>query len=204
MQEIANNILIGLKEHSLYVYLLIFLISFSESFAFIGLVVPGAAFAVSSGFLAYKGYFSIYMLIIYAIFGAVLADIASFYLGTYSFDKFKKSKLYGKYRAYFEYGVEFFKKYGALSIFFGRFIGVLRPIVPFVAGSLDMKKNLFFVWAIVSGILWGVAYIGAGYFFGEGFELVKGYIKDVDYILISAILLILIVYLLKKRGKWSI
>jgi membrane protein DedA with SNARE-associated domain len=188
----------------LYVYLLIFLISFSESFAFIGLAVPGAAFAVSAGFLAYKGYFSIYILVTFAIFGAILADIASFYLGIYSFDGFKKSQMYRKYKTYFEYGVEFFKKYGAVSVFIGRFIGVLRPIVPFVAGALNMNKALFFVWAVISGILWGIVYVGTGYFFGEGFELVKRYIKGVNYILASAILLTLIVYLLKKRGKWSI
>ncbi len=204
MQEFANHFLFSLKDHSLYVYIFIFLVSFFESFAFLGLVVPGAVFVISAGFLTYDGYFNFYFITTFAVLGAVLADIVSFYIGGLYSNSFSNTMIYEQYRGYFTAGESFFKKYGSISVFLGRFIGILRPVIPFVAGVLKMNKKTFYLWAVVSGILWGIGYIGMGYLLGKGFKLVKEYSKGVDYTAAAVLVLAALVYFLKKRGKWTI
>lgn len=204
MHEFASHFLISLKGHSLYIYVFIFFISFFESFAFVGLIVPGAVFVVTSGFLAYEGYFNIYYLIAFAVCGAILADIASYFIGEKYYLYVTSLKIYKKYQNYFSAGEAFFKRFGGISVFFGRFVGALRPVVPFSAGMLHMKRINFFFWAVVSGILWGVCYIGAGYFFGEGFSLLNRWMKSIDYAAAAIFLAVIIVYFLRKKSKWNI
>ena len=74
-------------EHAFWSYFFVFLMAYLESFAFVGLVMPGAGFAFSVGLMAYHGVFNIYYLIVSGFIGAVLADISSFFLAKCLRDK---------------------------------------------------------------------------------------------------------------------
>lgn len=116
-------------------YWLIFLISFLESSAFVGAFFPGASLIVFAGFLSSQGNLDPGSLIIFAIFGALLGDNFSFWLGKQKFFINRKP-----YRCkYLEKGYCFFKKYKAESIFLARFIGPARAIIPFVAGNASLN-----------------------------------------------------------------
>ena len=201
MEEFSKQLLLSLKSSSLYVYIFIFTVSFLESFAFLGLIVPGAAIVVTAGLLSAKGYFNIYWLMAFAVFGAVLADLASFVLGKKYFDYVATTKIYAKYREYFLKGEVFFKKHGGISVFFGRFIGFLRPVIPFVAGAMKMSTAAFMFWAVLSGILWGIAYIGFGYLSNEGLKLLNGLSDRLNYLTAAAIALFVMVFLIRKIKK---
>ena len=155
-------------EHAFWSYFFVFLMAYLESFAFVGLVMPGAGFAFSVGLMAYHGVFNIYYLIVSGFIGAVLADISSFFLAKCLRDKKIFILLKKKYGFYIQKGEKFFEKYGAVSVFIGRFVGVTRPVVPFVAGLLNMNRALFVVYSLLSGILWAISYYGTGYLFGAG------------------------------------
>jgi undecaprenyl-diphosphatase len=43
--------------------------------------------------------------------------------------------------------------------------------VPFIAGAARMRPLPLLAWAVVSGLLWGVAYPGIGYLGGSSWEL---------------------------------
>ncbi len=199
MNELANYLLMSLKSHVAYVYIFMFIVSFLESFAFLGLVVPGAAIVVTAGFLASKGYFNIYWLVVFSVVGAILADVASFVLGVKYSKYVVKTKIYVKYKNYFVKGEYFFKKYGGISVFFGRFFGFLRPVIPFVAGMSKMSVYVFFIWAVASGILWGILYIGFGYYSAKGLVVLNNFVGNADYIVGLVIMILAIIYVLKSR-----
>ncbi len=201
MEAFAREFLLSLKSHQTYVCFFVFLVSFSESFAFVGLVVPGAVFALSAGFLAYKGYFELTPLIVAGSAGAILADIASYYLGKYYADALKSSHIYKRYRDRFAFGEAFFQKHGGKSVFIGRFVGALRPVIPFLAGMLGMKSAAFYFWAITSGILWGICYIGAGYIFAGSLGLFEEWLGRINYAAGALLLLIAAVYFFRKRYR---
>ncbi len=204
MREFAQHFLLTLKTHSLYVYFFIFLVSFSESFAFVGLVVPGAVFAVSAGYLAYKGYFNLYLLMFAGAMGAIGADVASYYLGKVYGYRLEKSRWYEKYMDYFEAGKSFFKKHGGKSVFLGRFVGALRPVIPFLAGMLEMNSVSFYFWAVTSGILWAVLYMGAGYLLGgsvELFERWSSWMRELNYAGLAVAFGVVLLYLLRRKNR---
>ncbi len=189
----------SVKNNHLLLYGLVFIISFLESLAFVGEFVPGAVFSVGSGYLASKGIINIYATILSAVLGAVFADIVSFYLAIWFYDDLKDKAILKKYEKIIERGIEFFRKYGGISVFFGRFVGALRPIVPFLAGVFKMNRPEFFIWAITSGILWGIAYVGVGYFFGSRWDYVSSVLSRVNTSVLLILLLIGVLYLLRSK-----
>ncbi|WP_022670587.1 DedA family protein [Hippea alviniae] len=188
------------EKYGFFVYLVVFFVSFFESFFIIGEFVPGAVFAVGSGYAASKGLLNIYALIVFGSLGAIAADFASFYLAFLFYDEIKDKPFLKRHKQAFEKGVDFFEKFGGVSVFVGRFVGALRPVVPFVAGIFRMNPLHFSFWAILSGILWGIAYFGAGFLFGNNIDMISSLFRRFNLILIVSVSVLVFVYLL-IRGE---
>ena len=179
-------------------YWLVLLISFAESLAFVGAFVPGAVFIILAGFLSSQGYLDIRYLIWFAAIGAILGDTISYYLGTKGTKLFKNENRFLKAN-HLDMGKKFFEKHGNKSIFLGRFVGLLRPIIPFVAGISGMNKKFFLFWNILSGFLWSASNLLLGYFFGENIGNIEAWSGRLGiYILIIILLGILTWFYVKK------
>jgi membrane protein DedA with SNARE-associated domain/membrane-associated phospholipid phosphatase len=153
-------------------YLLVFIPVFLESS---GLLVPGETMAVLAGFLSSQGFLEIGDCLWVIALGAILGDSVGYSLG----------KVFG--RGYFEKHhrllflkekhirktEEYFHRHGGKTIFFGRFIGLLRVMAPFVAGMARMRYREFLVYNVAGGILWAVTFTLLGYFFGQSWQLIE-------------------------------
>jgi membrane protein DedA with SNARE-associated domain len=149
-----------------WAYVLLFGFAFGESIAVIGLLIPGATFIVIFGFLASQGMFDIRTAAAVAAFGAILGDMVSFVLGRRGIDPAKRfPSLFSQ--SIIDRAETFMNDYGVAGVFLGRFIGPLRPFVPFMAGALKMRWRSFMVMNVTSGILWSVSYLALGFFFGQ-------------------------------------
>ena len=177
-----------------------FFAAFLESLAIVGTFIPGAIIVIIFGFLSAEGYFDIGDLIWFVALGAILGDVVSYYLGTKGKMFFKnENKLFRL--SHLETGEEFFKKHGNKSIFFGRFIGPLRAIVPFVAGLSKMNIKIFLFWNITSGVLWAIIHVLIGYFFGGTVSVVEAWMGRIGFIIMGLILVSVIFYIVYKKGK---
>ena len=189
------------EKHGAFFYLIVFFVSFFESFFLIGEFVPGAAFAVGSGYAASKGILNIYALVVFGCLGAIAADFASFFLAFLFYDEIKDKPFLRKHKQAFDKGVDFFEKFGGVSVFVGRFVGALRPIVPFVAGVFRMNPLYFSFWAILSGILWGIAYFGAGFLFGDNIDAIISLFRRFNLILVALTSVLILLYIaLRRKG----
>ncbi len=196
MEATIAHFLLVLSRYPVSANGVVFAVAFLESFAFIGLVVPGAAFAVTAGWLASRGVYSLGPLMVSGSAGAVLADVASFYLARHYGEAILRWNVLSRYRSMVDQGRIFFSRHGGKSVFLGRFVGMVRPVVPFLAGLLDMNPATFWVYALSSGILWGVAYIGGGYFFGESWKSVESWLGWIGWLVLAVALLC---YLFRSR-----
>ncbi len=61
----------------------------------------------------------------------------------------------------------FYEKHGGKTILLGRFLPIIRTIVPFVAGMSEMRLMTFTIYNVVSAIVWIGSLLYAGYFFGS-------------------------------------
>lgn len=188
MVNVITHIIPTLEQLGRHVYMLVFLAAFLESLAFVGAFIPGTLFVALGGFLAAGGYMDVGDLIWFAAAGAILGDVVSYYLGTKGTQFFRaENRLLSLNNL--ERGKRFFEKYGNKSIFFGRFIAFTRPIVPFVAGLSRMKLLAFLFWNILSGILWSVAYVLLGYFFGGALKAIEVWSVRLAYAALTLIVL---------------
>lgn len=180
-------------------YVLIFLISFFESLALAGLIVPGSTLIVFAGFLAANGKGSYGALVFASILGAIIGDLLSYWLGARMGDSLLMKPAFRHYNTLIQKSELFFANHGGKSVFFGRFVGFLRPFIPFVAGHARMRPPLFAAYAVISGILWGLAYPGLGYFFGASWNLVEIWVGRFSYLLAALITLLVLNHQFWKR-----
>src|SRR5207245_7194430 len=61
-------------------------------------------------------------------------------------------------------------RHGDKTVFFGRFIAVLRAWAAFLAGVNRMKWGSFLVYNAAGGILWAIIYGCLGFFAGRAFH----------------------------------
>ena len=144
-----------LHQHPSWALLITFLISFSESLAVIGSIIPGSITMTAIGILAGSGAMRIDLTFLAAITGAVAGDSSSYAIGYICRDSLITIWPFKKYPGWLNYGKEYFSKYGAASVLIGRFVGPIRSIIPVIAGMMHMKHWHFLFANIVSHLFFG-------------------------------------------------
>jgi membrane protein DedA with SNARE-associated domain len=177
-----------------------FLGATAEALPIIGTFLPGATIVTMGGFAAAHGYFPLPVVLAFSIIGAISGDVVSYYVGFHGGKLIRRKHIIKE--ALLQKGENFFHKYGNQSILWGRFIGPLRSILPFLSGLLKVKQSTFWFWNIISGIIWGFFYVLVGYFSGNLFSLiVKRWNYRLTSIVILSILALLITWLTKHHGQ---
>jgi undecaprenyl-diphosphatase len=199
MQNV-NLLLSLLKEFAWLGNWLFFVLAFIESAPFVGVLIPGATLISIGGFLASQGILNIWDIIMFATIGAIIGDFVSYSLGRFGGDWLKKNKIIN--HKILEHGETFFYRYGNKSVFWGRFFGPIRAIIPLIAGLSKMKKQPFIFWNILSAIGWAVLNVLLGYFSGALIiTIFKKWSSGLTLILVIISLLVIIYWLIKKRGQ---
>ena len=166
-----------IEEYRFLGYWIVALGSFAEAIPFSGLLVPGNIMLAIAGILAYEGYLETAPILALAVIGAILGDMFAYYLGIKYNSKQKLIDIENKdgyplKRKYLEKTERFCQKHGGKSVFFGRFIGPLRPFVAFIAGIGHMPFASFMYYNIASAILWAFGFFFLGYFVESSLKMI--------------------------------
>lgn len=153
-------------------YLVAFLIIFSENGVFFLFFLPGDSLLFALGLLANKGDVSLVILIPLLIVAAILGNFLGYFLGRLTRGGIERGRLLPKVRQdYLDKAKVFYDQHGLLAILFARFIPVIRTFVPFFAGIVSMRQRVFGLWTTVGGVVWIILVTGLGFFFGREFNL---------------------------------
>ena len=171
LADLFNTLLVWIQQNPHWAYLGVFLIAAGESLAIVGLFLPGVAIMFGIGALVAAGALELLPTLFWAAAGAVLGDGVSFWLGRHFHQRMRVIWPFRRYPALLNRGVDFFHKHGGKSVVLARFIGPVRPILPAVAGMLDMPPRRFFVVNVISALLWAPAYTLPGVVFGASLGL---------------------------------
>lgn len=175
------------------------LIAFIESLAFAGIIVPGVALLFAAATLAGQQEIALIYPLAAAYLGAVAGDVSSFYLGRYAAPTVRQRWPFRRYPHWLEQGENFFEKYGAYSIVLGRFVGPIRPVIPFVAGALQMRSDLFLGFNLLSALAWAPLYILPGYLLGSSSSTLNPQWLPLLYVVIGVVLSLLLFH---KAHQW--
>ncbi|HTU14607.1 MAG TPA: bifunctional DedA family/phosphatase PAP2 family protein [Solirubrobacterales bacterium] len=161
-----------------WTYVVIAVLSFLETGAFVGLLVPGETALLVGGAVAGQGVINLYLLIAIAWICAVLGDSVSFYLGHRLGREFiiKHGSRVGITPERYHQVEVYFEKHGGKTVLIGRFLGLIRALSPFVAGSSGMRYRAFIPYSVLGSGLQVTLHIMAGYLFARSIDAAAEYV----------------------------
>jgi undecaprenyl-diphosphatase len=163
-----------------WTYLLVAVMAFLETGAFVGLLAPGETVMLVGGLVAGQGEINVVRLIGIAWTAAVAGDVTSFVLGRRLGRGFLVR--HGPKVSITEERLEkvegFFDRHGGKAILFGRFVGLVRAIAPFLAGSSGLPFRRFLPYDVIGAGLWSSSLILLGYIFWASFDRVVHYAEQ--------------------------
>lgn len=164
--------------------------------------VPSEAVMPFAGFLVYQGKMHWEMVILFSTFGSIIGSIVSYYIGM-NFGRPLIVK-YGKYLLLSEHHLDltekFFHKFGQKTIFFSRFIPIVRHFISLPAGAAKMNVWIFSIYTIIGAALWNSFLAWLGYRLGSNWSIIRTYSEKLDIVIIGLII-IGIIYLVYKNKK---
>lgn len=165
-EETIKPLTAWLHMHPHWAGVITFLISFSESLAVVGSIIPGSVTMTAIGMLVGSGVIGVIPTFTCAILGAIAGDGVSYWLGYHYHAEIKRMWPFSRYPGMFVSGEAFFQRHGGKSVFIGRFAGPMRSFIPVIAGMLHMQRWNFFIANITSAFAWSVAYLLPGILLG--------------------------------------
>ena len=155
-----------------WTYLLVGVMAYLETGAFVGLIVPGETTVIVGGLVAGQGQISLLVLIAIVWTAAVMGDLTSYLIGRKLGRGFMLR--HGPRVKITEERLEqvevFFHKHGGATILVGRFIGVVRALAPFIAGTARMPLGRFLPYDVLGAGAWAITFCVLGYVFWRSFD----------------------------------
>jgi membrane protein DedA with SNARE-associated domain len=178
---------------------LLFVVVLLESF---GIPLPGETALIAFGVLASQGHYSIVEVIAVAAAAAIIGDNLGYWLigrlgGRRLFERWGPLRRYS--HRVLPTAERLMAKHGGKTVFFGRFITVLRFTAAWVAGIGRMHWWKFLFWNAAGGICWATAVgLVAYYAGGAAADAIQRYGL---YAAIGIVVAVLIAFFLTHSGK---
>ena len=175
-------------------------ITFIESGLFFGFFLPGDSLLFTAGFLASQDLISIWWLLILCFIAAVAGDNVGYYFGRKTGPMiFKREDSLFFHKKHIERAKVFYDKHGKKTIFFARFIPIIRTFVPIVAGIANMEYKTFMKYNLIGGFAWTWGMLGAGYILGNLIPNAEKYLTPIILTIIAVSFLPAIIEFFRQR-----
>lgn len=141
----------------------VLLLACLECLALVGLLVPGVALLFAVAALAGGSGMGLTDTLLLAWCGALLGDGLSYAGGRLFHQHIRDLPPFRRHPHWLAQAELHFQRYGSASLLIGRFIGPLRPILPLVAGMLDMPLPRFAAVSLLASAGWALVYVIPGW-----------------------------------------
>jgi membrane protein DedA with SNARE-associated domain len=152
---------------------LIAVLVFGETAIFLGFVLPGEAAVVFGGALASRGHLSLPALIAVVVVTAVAGPLVGYQVGKRMGDRLFTARVLSRVSGPLDRARTALREKGGMAVFAGRFLAIIRALMPAAAGAADMPYRVFAIYNLLSGVIWGVGYSLLGYLAGSAYVVVE-------------------------------
>ncbi|MFB6721536.1 DedA family protein [Kribbella sp. NPDC056345] len=155
-------------------YLVVGLVIGIES---MGVPLPGETTLIAAALLSSQGDLRLEFVIGAAATGAIIGDSVGYYIGRRAgrslFDRLgRRSKHFSADRI--ERAEKYFHRYGVWTVFFGRFVALLRIFAGPMAGTLRMPYPKFLIANATGGIAWSTTIGIVAFHIGDNADKIFG------------------------------
>lgn len=171
--------------------------------------IPSEVILTFGGFMTTTSSLSIVGVVIAATIGSVIGALVLYIIGR-QLDVARLEKIVGRWGHLVRVKIEdvhkadaWFDKYGAWTVFFCRFVPLIRSLISVPAGMSKMNIGIFLLFTIVGTSIWNLVlvYLGAsvGASWGEIVEYMEIYSKVIYAGLLILILFVLYIFIKRTR-----
>ena len=203
MQEIILNLMNQFGYFGVF-----FLIAFENIFP----PIPSEVILAFGGFMTTYTNLSVPFVIIAATLGSLVGAYVLYFIGKLLNKERLKKIVSGKVGKVLHLKAEdidkadeWFDRKGNLTVFFCRFIPIVRSLISIPAGMSEMPLFKFTCYTVIGSAIWNTVLVVLGSIMGENWtkivSVMDEYSHIVLWILIAVVILVIVFFFLKKRKK---
>ncbi len=165
-----------------------------------GIPLPGETTLLAASYLAATGHFSLPLVIGSAALGAVVGDSLGYAIGRKGGRRFleRRGKWLGMTPEKLARADHYFARHGAKTVFFGRFVALLRILAGPLAGASKMPYRRFLAANVAGAVTWATTMGTLAYFFGKP---VAAVLSSMGLWALAAIVIFLVARFVFKRWQ---
>ena len=204
-------------------YMIDWLTAVMNDFGYMGIVfliavenifppIPSEVILTFGGFMTTTSELTFLGVVISATGGSVLGAVVLYYIGLQLSVK-RLEKIIDKWghilrvtKDDIKKADKWFDKYGPWTVFFCRFIPLIRSLISIPAGMSKMNVVLFLGLTTLGTLIWNIVLVYLGAAVGNSWENIVGYMdiySNIVYVLIGIGVIILLVLYFRKRKSYK-
>ena len=171
-----------------------------------GILIPGTVLLFALGVMAGSGALSLGETLLLAYTGGLLGDAISYGIGRRFHQGIRRLPVLRDHPEWLAGAETYFQRYGVVSLLVGRYIGPLRPMLPLVAGMLDMPFIRFALVSMLAAAGWAVAYMLPGWATGAALRLPlpEGFWSAAGIVAAAiALMLLVVIHSSLREQRWA-
>lgn len=170
--------------------------------------IPSEVILTFGGFMTTSTHLNIMGVILSATAGSVIGAIVLYMIGL-QLDVARLEKIVGRWGHVLRLKTEdihkadhWFDRYGPWTVFFCRFIPLIRSLISIPAGMSNMNVGLFLLLSTLGTFIWNTVLVYLGASLGASWEVIVEFIdvySKVIYALLAILAVVFIVLFIKRR-----
>ncbi|HAL10571.1 MAG TPA: alkaline phosphatase [Staphylococcus sp.] len=193
--------------------------SVMEQFGYVGIAllillenvfppIPSEVILTFGGFMTTKSELTIIGVVIASTIGSVVGAVILYWIGRIlNVDRIERIiEKWGKYLRLTKEDVRkadaWFDKYGPWTVFFCRFIPLIRSLISVPAGMSGMNQWLFLLLTILGTLIWNLVLVIVGAKVGDNWHQIVNYMdvySNIMYAVIAIGIVVFIVWFIKRK-----
>ena len=164
--------------------------------------IPSEVILVFGGFMTTYTSLNIPIMILAATLGSLLGAIVLYYIGKiFNKERLKRivngkiGKVLRLKASDIEKADKWFDTKGNKTVFFCRFIPIVRSLISIPAGMSEMPMQKFLLYTITGSLIWNTVLIIVGSIVGDKWETIVGYLDNFSNIILIILVIIFVVAL---------
>jgi len=201
--DIEHAIIPFIENYGLWVYILLFLLTFLEAGIVLCPFLPGNTLLFIAGALAAGGALDVRLLLLVSFLAAISSDSINYWFGR----MLGYAILQSRYLEFItpeqiERVHGFYERHGGRAILIARFFPYIRPLSPFIAGAVDIEYPRFLRYDLVACALWTLTFVLLGFVFGD-LPLIRSGINllAVAFVVVTILSVVLLLIRLASRPR---
>lgn len=172
--------------------------------------IPSEIILTFGGFMTTTSNLSIIGVIVSATAGSVIGAIILYIIGL-QLDLARLEKIVNRWGHFLRITINdihkaegWFDKYGPWTVFFCRFVPLIRSLISIPAGMSNMKLRLFLPLTTLGTLIWNIVLVYLGASVGASWGVIVDYMtvySRVIYVILLLLVIALIYFLIKRKSN---